>query len=322
MIENPTVFVLAQRPGPATGLPTWTAQGGLLQAVNCSAGEFTRCVIAVSNSQDAFDLMPVAFNLAEQYQISVIVLTDKQIAEALYTQHPYDLEKAKIDRGRLVVDPNKLKALKSSDRFNPHAEGGVSLRWLPGSEAATYCAQADEHNSIGAVDESSVNTKLQMEKRLRKFHGLRAGLPAPHLSTGGRSAATADWMDAGGEIELLAIGWGSTGDVLQDVMRSDELRGRKIAYLHYTYLWPLRTQELEILAKRSKRIVLVEQNYQGQLGMLIRMECGLDIPDKILKYDGRPFFFDELLASVIERCASTLETEGKFPSFEYTGIPT
>jgi 2-oxoglutarate ferredoxin oxidoreductase subunit alpha len=78
MIENPTAFVLAQRPGPATGLPTWTAQGGLLQAANCSAGEFTRCVISVSNSQDAFDLMPVAFNLAEQYQISVIVLTDSR----------------------------------------------------------------------------------------------------------------------------------------------------------------------------------------------------------------------------------------------------
>ncbi len=58
-----------------------------MQAASCSAGEFARCVIAVSNSQDAFDLMPVAFNLAEQYQISVIVLTDKQIAEALYTQH-------------------------------------------------------------------------------------------------------------------------------------------------------------------------------------------------------------------------------------------
>ena len=103
MIENPTVFVLAQRPGPATGLPTWTAQGSLLQATSCSAGEFTRCVISVSNSQDAFDLMPVAFNLAEQYQISVIVLTDKQIAEALYTQHPYDLEKADIDHLKKII---------------------------------------------------------------------------------------------------------------------------------------------------------------------------------------------------------------------------
>jgi len=313
------VFVLAQRPGPATGLPTWTAQGGLLQAANGSAGEFARCVISVSNSQDAFDLMPVAFNLAEQYQISVIVLTDKQIAEALYTQHPYDLEKADIDRGMLVVDPEKLKFLKSSDRFNPHAPGGVSLRWLPGSEAATYCAQGDEHNSIGAVDESSLNAKSQMEKRLRKLHALKAGLPAPQLSVGGRSAKTTEWMDAGDEIELLAIGWGSTGSTFQDVMCSDELRERKIAYLHYTYLWPLRIQELQTLAKRSKHIVLVEQNYQGQLGMLIRMECGLDIPDKILKYDGRPFFFDELLSSVIERCAGTPENPQKLPGFGHAG---
>jgi 2-oxoglutarate ferredoxin oxidoreductase subunit alpha len=319
MIENPTVFVLAQRPGPATGLPTWTAQGGLLQAANCSAGEFTRCVISVSNSQDAFDLMPVAYNLAEQYQISVIVLTDKQIAEALYTQPPYNLEKAEIDRGRLVVDPEKLKALKSSDRYDPGAEGGISSRWLPGNEAATYCAQADEHDSMGAVDEAGVNARSQMEKRLRKFHGLKAGLPAPHLSIGGRSVKTTDWIDAGDEIELLAIGWGSTGDVFQDVMCSDELQGRKIAYLHYTYLWPLRTEELRRLAMRSKRIVLVEQNYQGQLGMLIRMECGLDIPDKILKYDGRPFFYDELLASVMEKCADTSANQQNSHGVEFAG---
>jgi 2-oxoglutarate/2-oxoacid ferredoxin oxidoreductase subunit alpha len=140
------------------------------------------------------------------------------------------------------------------------------------------------------------------------------------LSIGGRNVKTSDWIDLRDEIELLAIGWGSTGDVFQDVMRSDELRGRKIAYLHYTYLWPLRTQELRRLVMRSKRIVLVEQNYQGQLGMLIRMECGLDIPDKILKYDGRPFFYDELLSSVMERCAGTSENEKKFPGFEYASI--
>jgi 2-oxoglutarate ferredoxin oxidoreductase subunit alpha len=318
MIENPTVFVLAQRPGPATGLPTWTAQGGLLQAAHCSAGEFTRCVISVSNSQDAFDLMPVAFNLAEQYQISVIVITDKQIAEALYTQHPYDLEKADINRGRLVIDPEKLDALKSSDRYDPNAEGGISSRWLPGSKASTYCAQGDEHNSMGAVDESSANTKLQMEKRLRKFHGLKVGLPEPRLSVADRHK-TADWMDNGDEIELLAIGWGSTGDVFQDVMCSDELRGRKIAYLHYTYLWPLRTQELQRLVKRSRRIVLVEQNHQGQLGKLIRMECGLDIPDKILKYDGRPFFYDELLSSVIEKCADPSAMKENSRGVEFAG---
>jgi 2-oxoglutarate/2-oxoacid ferredoxin oxidoreductase subunit alpha len=301
MIENPTVFVLAQRPGPATGLPTWTAQGDLLQAVNTSHGEFARCVLSVSNSQDAFDLMPVAFNLAEQYQISVIVLTEKQIAEALYTQEPYDLEKAEIQRGKLVTDPEKLNALKSSDRYDPNAEGGISMRWLPGSNAVTYCAQADEHDSTGTVDETWSGIEAQMEKRMLKLQRLRAELPEPRLVVASYGEKGTAWIDEGDEIELLVIGWGSSHDVIQDVMRSEELRERRIAYLHYTYLWPLCTRELQRLAKRSKRTVLVEQNYQGQLGMLIRMECGLDIADKILKYDGRPFFYDELLSLLLKR---------------------
>jgi 2-oxoglutarate ferredoxin oxidoreductase subunit alpha len=158
-----------------------------------------------------------------------------------------------------------------------------------------------------------------MEKRMRKFVGLKARLPAPQLYIGGRRVTATDWIDSREEIELLAIGWGSTGGIFRDVMCSDELRGRKIAYLHYTYLWPLRTEELRRLAMRSKRIVLVEQNYQGQLGMLIRMECGLDIPDKILKYDGRPLFYDELLSSVMARCAITSENEEYVSGFDHAG---
>jgi 2-oxoglutarate ferredoxin oxidoreductase subunit alpha len=301
MIENPTVFVVAQRPGPATCLPTWTAQGDLLRVVNTSHGEFARCVLSVRNSQDAFDLIPVAFNLAEQYQISVIVLTEKQIAEALYTQAPYDLDKAEIRRGKLVTDRARLKALKSSDRYDVNAEGGISSRWLPGSEAATYCAQGDEHDAMGAVDESSSNTKSQMEKRMRKFHKLKAELPQPELHVSGHCENGADWVDEGEEIELLVISWGSTSDAVEDVMSSEKLRERRVASLHYTYLWPLCTRKLQELVKRSKRSVLVEQNYQGQLGKLIRMECGLDIPDKVLKYDGRPFFYDELLALLLKQ---------------------
>src|ERR1700723_301235 len=305
MIENPTVFVLAQRPGPATGLPTWTAQGDLLQAVNTGHGEFARCVLFVSTSQDAFDLMPIAFNLAEQFQISVIVLTEEQIAEALYTQEPYDLQKAEIQRGKLVTDPEKLKALKSSDRYDPNAEGGISSRWLPGAAAATYCAQGDEHDASGTVSEAWSNTKRQMKKRMRKFHTLKSALPQPYLNVTIHGEQGGHWIDKNDEIELLVIGWGSTLGVMRDVMFSEELRSHKIAYLHYTYLWPLCTAELQRLAERSKRAVLVELNYQGQLGMLIRMECGLDITDKILKYDGRPFFYDELLSLLLAQFGRT-----------------
>jgi 2-oxoglutarate ferredoxin oxidoreductase subunit alpha len=296
MIENPTVFVLAQRPGPATGLPTWTAQGDLLQAVNTGHGEFARCVLCVSTSQDAFDLMPIAFNLAEQFQISVIVLTEEQIAEALYTQEPYQ-------RGKLVTDPEKLLALKSSDRYDPNAEGGISSRWLPGAAAATYCAQGDEHDASGAVSEAWINAKRQMEKRMRKFHTLKSTLPQPYLHMTPLGEQGGLRIDEQDEIELLVVGWGSTLGVMRDLLFSEELQSRKIAYLHYTYLWPLCTSELQRLAGRSMRVVLVEQNYQGQLGMLIRMECGLDITDKILKYDGRPFFYDELLSLLLAQFA-------------------
>ena len=282
IIENPTVFVLAQRPGPATGLPTWTGQGDLLMAVHTSHGEFARCVLSVSDADDAFTLMNEAFNIAEKFQISVIVLTDKQIAEALYTQPLYDMKKVKIDRGLLVTDPAKLQKLKASDRYDPSAKDGISPRWVPGAVAATYAAQGDEHSPDGSVDESAPNAVAQMEKRMKKAEALKRSLPEPELY--GHE-----------EPEVLLIGWGSTKSVMVDALKSDELKDKNIGYLHYRHVWPLKTERLMSLASKAKKTILVEGNYQGQLGILIRQECGLSIEKKILKYDGRPFFVDEFI---------------------------
>ena len=279
IIENPSLFVLAQRPGPATGLPTWTGQGDLLLAVGSAHGEFARLVMSVSDADDAFTLMPEAFNYAEKFQTPVIVLTDKQIAEALYTQKPYNQTKAKIDRGQLVTSTAKLAKLKAGDRFDPKVKDGISLRWLPGAKAETYCAQGDEHDSEGNVDEGSANAIAQMEKRMKKMEALKKSLPEPEL-IGAKNP------------DVLIVSWGSNKGVIQDALK--DIGSKKIGYLHYTYLWPLKTNKLEQLAKKAKKIVLVECNYQGQLGMLLKMECGIDIPRKILKYDGRPFFTDEL----------------------------
>lgn len=285
IIENPTVFVLAQRPGPATGLPTWTGQGDLLMAVGTAHGEFARCVIAVSSADDAFELMPVAFNLAEEYQISVIVLTDKQIAEALYTQKQFDQKKAKLSRGKLVTTATALKKLKCTDRYDPHAENGISPRWLPGAQAETYCAQGDEHNADGTVDESATNAIMQMDKRMKKAAALKAALPEPELF-------------GSQQPELLLVGWGSTKDTVLDALAQDSLSDASIGYLHYSYVWPLRTEKFEVLRKAAKRTVLIEGNVQGQLGMLLRQECGATVHDKILKYDGRPFFLHELTSAI------------------------
>jgi 2-oxoglutarate ferredoxin oxidoreductase subunit alpha len=299
IIENPTVFILAQRPGPGTGLPTWTAQADLLMATYSAHGEFTRCVMAISDSQDGFDLMSEAFNIAEQYQISVIVLIDKQLAEALYTQEPYDLKKSKIVRG-LVTEPEELKKLKSQDRYDPEVKNGISFRWLPGADGATYCAQGDEHSADGSVNETATNCAAQIAKRLRKKETLLAALPEPELwkTAGNQQVAVSD---DDSPLDVLLVGWGSTKSVILDVLKNSKLN---IGYLHYTYLYPLKTGKFEALARKAKKTILIEGNYLGQLGLLLKQQTGISINDRILKYDGRPFFYDELLNS-IEKLTAT-----------------
>lgn len=293
IIENPSVFVLAQRPGPATGLPTWTAQGDLFLAIHSAHGEFPRCVMSVSESQDCFDLMPEAFNIAEEFQIPVIVMTDKHIAEALFTQKPYDQKKAKIRRGNLVTDPAKLKKLRSTDRFDPQAKNGISPRWLPGAEAATYCAQGDEHDAMGNVNEGAKNAQEQMEKRMKKGVALAATLPEPDLYIKDKSGIKEEKGNP--KLDTLIVSWGSNKGVALDAIK--EFKGN-IGYLHYTYMWPLKTERLATLMKSAKKTILVECNKMGQLGMLIRQETGTDIATRILKYDGRPFFVDELASAI------------------------
>ena len=236
----------------------------------------------------------------------MIVLTDKQTAEALFTQKQYDQKKTRIRRGNLVTDPKLLKKLTSADRYDPSAKDGISQRWLPGAQAATYCAQGDEHDTAGSVNETAVNATAQMEKRMRKMEALKRVLPEPSLMT----MENGKWKMVNGfsNLDLLIVSWGSNKGVILDVINTptpgpSPVRGRgeapTIGYLHYTYLWPMKTERLEKLMKKAKRTVLVECNAQGQLGMTIKMASGIDLTEKILKYDGRPFFYDELLQKLL-----------------------
>ena len=306
IIENPSVFVLAQRPGPATGLPTWTGQGDLLMAIHTSHGEFARCVMSASDSDDAFHLMPKAFNIAEEFQTPVIVLTDKQIAEGIYTQEPYDQTVATVSRGKLVTSAAALKKLVGADRYNVHAEDGISQRWLPGSNAATFCAQGDEHSGDGSVDESATNAVLQMDKRMKKVEALKKVLPEPELfviENGTLRQAQDDrkMENKTKATDVLFIGWGSTKGPMLDVLTDLSLLSSdlSIGYLHYTYVWPMKTERLQELQKKAKKIVFIEGNYQCQLLQLLRQVGGISGNyQTILKYDGRPFFYHELLAAI------------------------
>lgn len=290
--ENPSVMVLAMRQGPSTGLPTWSGQGDMLLACFGSHGEYPRLVMSVSDTEDCFSLMPEAFNYAEEYQLPVTVLTDKHVAEGLYMQPQYNMKKAEMRRGKLITAQKELDKLKSSDRYDPSVEDGVSPRWLPGSKAATYCAQGDEHDAEGNVDETGPNAVLQMDKRMRKMESMKQNLPDPvsFVVESGKWKEERDPKD----IDLLVVSWGSNkGAIL------DSLCELSACYLHYSYLWPLKTEKLMALASKAKKTIFVEATHQAQLAKLIKMETGFDFDHQILKYDGRPFFVDELSSQLL-----------------------
>lgn len=286
--EIPFVCVLAQRPGPATGLPTWTAQGDLLLAIFSAHGEFARCVLACAGAEDAFYSIQEAFNIAEEYQIPVIVLTDKFIAETYYSVKEFDQSRVSIDRGQLINSGAELEQLQSDDRYK-FTDTGISKRWVPGAIAKDYNANSDEHDEEGNVTEDAEMARLQIEKRIRKQNILLEYLPQPQLLYNNVNLSTM-------KVKLSLIGWGSSLGVVKDVMKHFETKGVKIDYLHIKYLWPLKTELIVDYLKNNPDVILIENNHNGQLGQLIKLETGLEITNKLLRWDGRPFNFDEVVS--------------------------
>ncbi len=296
--ETPFVCILAQRPGPATGLPTWTSSADLNLAVYAGHGEFTRLVIAASNAADCYTLIQHAFNYAEEFQIPVIVMTDKQIAESLFQ---LDELPAAIPIERNLVHAGDLQKLEPEDRFKI-TESGVSLRWLPGEVDATFVGNSDEHLEDGSLTEAAIDSKAMYDKRLRKESSLIEKLPDPELF-GPVSAS------------VVFVGWGSVKNTVLDVqIRWNELHpDHAFSYLHYTYLYPLKPEIFLEVVQRVERVILIEQNALGQLGGLITQHTGYLFVEKCLKYDGRPFFVEDVWEYLEKRfgVTSNIDTQRK-----------
>lgn len=294
MIECPLVIILAQRPGPATGLPTWTAQADLNLAIFSAHGEFPRIVMAASDQTSAFELIQHAFNLAEEFQTPVILLTEKQIAEAQTTVPDFELNKIPITRH--LVEGEALKTLKPEDRYKI-TDSGVSKRWIPGSSPAFYFANSDEHWESGVLTEDGKKASEMIAKRMRKQKSIEEALPEPVIYGEAKGA------------DISFIGWGSSKGVMFDVIQNlrephehnephAPPRPLSINYLHFDYLWPLKTSVLNTFFEQNKNVHLIEGNYQGQLGNLIEGKTGLKFKGHLLKWDGRPFFLEDVIKYV------------------------
>ncbi|MEI6222197.1 MAG: 2-oxoacid:acceptor oxidoreductase subunit alpha [bacterium] len=278
--EVPFVCVIAQRPGPATGVPTYTTQGDLNLAVHAGHGEFARLVLAMSDGDDAFYLMATAFNYAEKYRIPVIVLTEKHIAESLFTIADYDATKIPIDRGKIVSD-DQLSGFTSDDHYRI-TDDGVSARWLPGQKGPFFLTTSYEHRENGDMTEDAEDIKQMIDKRMRKEQTLFNDIPDAELI--GPEGAS-----------ITFVGWGSSAMVMTDVLNLINSSGKKVNYLHYTYLNPLKTERLERIAANGGKLFLIENNFKGQLGELLETKAKIAFTQKLLKYDGRPFFLEEVL---------------------------
>ena len=282
MIESPMVIHLAQRPGPATGLPTRTEQGDLQLALYSGHGEFPRIILAPGKLEDAVDLTHRAFNLADKYQVPVFILTDQYFMDSYYNIPSLNLSETR-------VTPYIEKTGHDYKRYRLN-KNGISPRGIPGYGEGLVLADSDEHDEEGHITEDLDLRVAMVNKRLAKLTGITEEVIPPELV--GKK-----------DYKTLIIGWGSTFHVIREAM---ETLGRTdIAFLHFKQVYPVHPDTLEFLRK-AERTIVIEGNATCQFGSLVKIATGFDIKDKILKYNGIQFTVEELT----EQMKAILDREG------------
>jgi len=286
MTETPLVVVLAQRSGPSTGMPTKTEQGDLMMALGAGQGDFPRIILAPRTVEECFYTAAEAFNLADRYQCPVIVITDLLLSEHYESVDNLDL-KVHIDRGALAEgDGGEYLRYAFSDT-------GVSPRAFPGQPGHLFVAATDEHDEKGdlisdvraGLPESVILRRKMMEKRMRKMVVALKDMKPPEIY--GRPDA-----------DITLVGWGSTWGPIKEAIEILEDEGITANSIQYKYLYPFRAKESRELLNSCKRLMLVENNFTGQFGRLLAMETGIQISNKLLKYDGEPFYPSEIVSRV------------------------
>lgn len=273
MTETPIVIVVAQRPGPSTGLPTRTEQGDLQFVLHASQGEFPRAILTPTSAEDAFYLAAAAFNLADKYQTSVFVMSDQHLADSYWTIAPYDLSKIKIERH--ILSAAELAKMKEYNRHQLSPDG-ISPRALPGASEKIVVTDSDEHTENGHLTED-LNMRVKMtEKRMRKLEGLKQEALPP--VTYGQANP-----------EILLVGWGSSYGAIKEAVCALNSNGKPARMLALRQVWPLPSEAVKKELANAKASFIVENNATGQMYDLIKQELLIAPAGKILKYDGRPF---------------------------------
>lgn len=290
-VGGPVIF-LWQRGGPSTGLPTRQDQADLRFALHPAQGDFPHIVVAPADCQQTFDDSFEAFNWADRYQVPVVVLLDKYLSTQYATIDELRMENLAIDRGprhRRNGQPGGDGAPGGEYLRYAFTESGVTPRAFPGETGSIFWSTSDEHDPRGHITEDPENRIRMMEKRMGKLD--RAALEIPSA----RKMVRYGPEDA----DVTLVGWGSVkGSVLDAMAVLAEEDGVRVNFVQVRLMRPFPVQEVAGALSGARRLVLVENNYSGQLGGLIREMTGIEIPQKVLKYDGRPFSQEELVEAL------------------------
>lgn len=272
MLESPMVIHLAQRPGPATGLPTRTEQGDLNLVLHAGHGEFPRVIFAPGTLQEGFNHTRSAFNIADKYQIPVFILTDQ-----FFVDSSYNTPKPNLDT------KNERHIVETSEGYQRYkiTETGISPRGIPDYGKGLVVADSDEHDENGHITEDLNLRPRMVEKRLRKkLEYLREDSVSPTLV-------------GDDDYNLLIVAWGSNFYAVKEAIESAKLDG--VAMLHFSQVYPIPEKATQYL-KRAGKIASVENNATGQFADLVKVETGYSIPSKhrLLSYNGLPFPVEEI----------------------------
>ena len=285
--ETPLVIFIAQRPGPATGMPTWTEQGDLLFAVHAGHGEFQKIVLSAGDVGEMLEVTLKAFDLADIYQLPVIVLSEMLLSEshASLTKSFVDsvIKQYALRRGKTITESSEKPYLRYKI-----TDDGISPRLIPGAKGVFYQANSYEHIEDGHTTEEVIPRIQQVEKRGRKWQTyLKNDFEGPKVF---------------GDIEkadTVLISWGGNKGAILKALEVLKERSKEVAYLHFTHLYPLNSEKLKPLFTNNKRYMLVENNFDGQFGRLLRLETGIDIKDRLLRYDGRQITPEQVVEKIL-----------------------
>jgi len=282
MNEVPVVITYYQRGGPSTGLPTRGSQSDLLFSVFAGHGEFPRVVLSSGDHLEALYDAVEAFNIAEKYQLPVIHLLDKFLANTLTLMPLPDLNNVLIERGLVTEGSEAYKRFDLSSQVSPRAYlGSKAIMWYTG----------DEHDELGHICEDPVNRVRMYSKRMKRLELIDSEIPNSKKAT----------YFGSGNPEVLMVGWGSVKGVALDAVETLKNKGIEAAYLQLRILWPFpSTYVSELLSSVDSTVIVVEHSYVVQLADLITMSTGFRKLRRVGKFTGRPIYLSELVRAVEE----------------------